>query len=110
MAHVDKAGEGTDKMETKDALTKGEVLQHKKDEPGETECLQGEASGKIDEEANVEEDETKVSDSSKVGKLQDQDISEQDLESAFIKRAESREDLQTGRRSKGRSRDDCTIS
>lgn len=109
-AHTDKAGEGTDKMETKDALTKGEVLQHKKDEPEETGCLQEEASGKTDEEANVEEDEIKVSDSKKVGKLQNQDVSEQDLESAFIKRAESREDMQGGRRNKGRSRDDCTIS
>ncbi|XP_058277356.1 leucine-rich repeat flightless-interacting protein 1 isoform X2 [Hirundo rustica] len=109
-AHTDKAGEGTDKTETKDALTKGEVLQHKKDEPEETGCLQGEASGKTDEEADVEEDEIKVSDSSKVGKLQDRDVLEQDLESAFIKRAESREDLQVGRRSKSRSRDDCTIS
>ncbi|XP_039584644.1 leucine-rich repeat flightless-interacting protein 1 isoform X8 [Passer montanus] len=109
-AHTDKAGEGTDKMETKDALTKGEVLQNKKDEPEETGCLQGKASGKADEEADVEEDEIKVSDSSKVGKLQDRDVLEQDLESAFIKRAESREDLQAGKRSKGRSRDDCTIS
>ncbi|XP_064289622.1 leucine-rich repeat flightless-interacting protein 1 isoform X7 [Passer domesticus] len=109
-AHTDKAGEGTDKMETKDALTKGEVLQNKKDEPEETGCLQGKASGKVDEEADVEEDEIKVSDSSKVGKLQDRDVLEQDLQSAFIKRAESREDLQAGKRSKGRSRDDCTIS
>ncbi|XP_058695838.1 leucine-rich repeat flightless-interacting protein 1 isoform X4 [Poecile atricapillus] len=108
--HTDKAEEGTDKMETKDALTKGEVLQHKKEEPEETGCLQGEASGKTDEEADVEEDKIKLSDSSKVGKLLDQDVSEQDLESAFIKRAESREDLQAGKRSKGRSRDDCTIS
>nr|XP_026649133.1 leucine-rich repeat flightless-interacting protein 1 isoform X2 [Zonotrichia albicollis] len=106
-AHTDKAGEGRDKMETKDALTKGgEALQHKKDEPEETGCLQGEALGKADEE----EDEIKVSDSSKVGKFQDRDVLEQDLESAFIKRAESREDLQVGKRSKGRSRDDCTIS
>ncbi|XP_030807701.1 leucine-rich repeat flightless-interacting protein 1 isoform X4 [Camarhynchus parvulus] len=109
-AHTDKAGEGTDKMETKDALAKGEVLQHKKDEPEETGCSQGEALGKADEEADVEEDEIKVSDSSKVGKFQDRDVLEQDLESAFIKRAESREDLQVGKRSKGRSRDDCTIS
>ncbi|KAM4897498.1 leucine-rich repeat flightless-interacting protein 1 isoform 2-T2 [Sylvia borin] len=109
-AHRDKVGEGTDKMETKDALIKGEVLQHKKDEPEETGCLQGGASGKTDGEADAEEDEIKVSGSSKVGKLQDQDVLEQDLESAFIKRAESREDLQGGRRSKGRSRDDCTIS
>ncbi|XP_041267669.1 leucine-rich repeat flightless-interacting protein 1 isoform X13 [Onychostruthus taczanowskii] len=109
-AHRDETGEGTDKMETKDALTKGEVLQHKKDEPEETGCLQGKALGKADEEADVEEDEIKVSDSSKVGKLQDRDVLEQDLESAFIKRAESREDLQVGKRSKGRSRDDCTIS
>ncbi|XP_068877833.1 leucine-rich repeat flightless-interacting protein 1 isoform X3 [Aphelocoma coerulescens] len=109
-AHMDKAGEGTDKMETKDALTEGEVLQHKKDEPKETWCLQGEALGKTDKEADVEEDEIKVSDSSKVEKLQDQDVLEQDLQSAGIKRAESREDLQAGRRSKGRSRDDCTIS
>ncbi|XP_032919976.1 leucine-rich repeat flightless-interacting protein 1 isoform X4 [Catharus ustulatus] len=108
--HLEKAGEGPDKMETKDALTKGEVLQHKKDEPEETQCLQGEASGKTDEEADVNEEEIKVSDSSKVGKLQNQDVLEQDLESAFIKRAESREELQAGRRSKGRSRDDCTIS
>ncbi|XP_063018743.1 leucine-rich repeat flightless-interacting protein 1 isoform X3 [Melospiza melodia melodia] len=106
-AHTDKAGEGRDKMETKDALTKGgEALQRKKDEPEETGCLQGEALGKADEE----EDEIKVSDSSKVGKFQDRDVLEQDLESAFIKRAESREDLQVGKRSKGRSRDDCTIS
>uniref|UniRef100_A0A8C5JQH0 LRR binding FLII interacting protein 1 n=1 Tax=Junco hyemalis TaxID=40217 RepID=A0A8C5JQH0_JUNHY len=106
-AHTDKAGEGRDKMETKDALTKGgEALQHKKDEPEETGCLQGEALGKADEEEN----EIKVSDSSKVGKFQDGDVLEQDLESAFIKRAESREDLQVGKRSKGRSRDDCTIS
>ncbi|XP_018863009.1 leucine-rich repeat flightless-interacting protein 1 isoform X7 [Parus major] len=109
-AHTDKAEEETDKMETKDALTKGEVLQHKKEEPEETGCLQGEASGKTDEEADVEEDKIKLSDSTKVGKLLDQDVSEQDLESAFIKRAESREDLQAGKRSKGRSRDDCTIS
>ncbi|XP_037999609.1 probable serine/threonine-protein kinase kinX [Motacilla alba alba] len=109
-AHTDKAGEGTDNMETKDALTKSEVLQHKKDEPEEAGCLQGEASGKADEVADVEEDEIKVSDSGKVGKLQDRDVLEQDLESAFIKRAESREDLQVGKRSKGRSRDDCTIS
>ncbi|XP_041316162.1 leucine-rich repeat flightless-interacting protein 1 isoform X3 [Pyrgilauda ruficollis] len=109
-AHTDETGEGTDKMETKDALTKGEVLQHKKDEPEETGCLQGKALGKADEEADVEEDEIKVSDCSKVGKLQDRDVLEQDLESAFIKRAESREDLQVGKRSKGRSRDDCTIS
>ncbi|XP_023786373.1 leucine-rich repeat flightless-interacting protein 1-like isoform X2 [Cyanistes caeruleus] len=109
-AHTDKAEEGTDKMETKDALTKGEVLQHKKEEPEETGCLQGEALGKTDEEADVEEDKIKLSDSIKVGKLLDQDVSEQDLESAFIKRAESREDLQAGKRSKGRSRDDCTIS
>ncbi|XP_066409279.1 uro-adherence factor A-like [Molothrus aeneus] len=105
-AHTDKAGEGRDKMETKDALTKGEVLQHKKDKPEETGCLQGEALGKADEE----EDEIKVSDSSRVGKFQDRDVLEQDLESAFIKRAESREDLQVGKRSKGRSREDCTIS
>ncbi|XP_059724296.1 leucine-rich repeat flightless-interacting protein 1 isoform X7 [Haemorhous mexicanus] len=111
-AHTDKAGEGTDKMETKDALTKGEVLQDKKDEPEETGCLEGEALGKADEEAeaDVEEDEIKVSDSSKVGKFQDGDVLEQDLESAFIRKAESREDLQAGKRSKGRSRDDCTIS
>ncbi|XP_077037119.1 leucine-rich repeat flightless-interacting protein 1 isoform X5 [Agelaius phoeniceus] len=105
-AHTDRAGEGRDKMETKNALTKGEVLQHKKDEPEETGCLQGQALGKADEEA----DEIKVSDSSRVGKFQDRDVLEQDLERAFIKRAESREDLQVGKRSKGRSREDCTIS
>uniref|UniRef100_A0A8C9N039 LRR binding FLII interacting protein 1 n=1 Tax=Serinus canaria TaxID=9135 RepID=A0A8C9N039_SERCA len=111
-AHTDRAGEGPDKMESKDALTKGEVLQDKKDEPEETGCLEGKALGKAAEEAEADgkEDEIKVSDSSKVGKFQDRDVLEQDLESAFIKKAESREDLQVGKRSKGRSRDDCTIS
>ncbi|XP_027533872.1 leucine-rich repeat flightless-interacting protein 1 isoform X7 [Neopelma chrysocephalum] len=109
-AHTDKAGEGTDKMGTKDALTKDDNLQHKQDEPEETGCLQGEAVWNADEKADVMEDEIKASDSNSVEKIQDESVLEQDLESAFINRAESKEDLQGSRKGRGRSRDDCTIS
>ncbi|XP_027746122.1 leucine-rich repeat flightless-interacting protein 1 isoform X3 [Empidonax traillii] len=109
-AHTDKAREGTDEMETKDALTKGDGLQHKQDEPEETGCLQGEALWNADEKADAMEDEIKVSDSDLVEKIQDENVLEQVLESAIINRAESKEDLQGGRKGRGRSRDDCTIS
>ncbi|XP_050195994.1 leucine-rich repeat flightless-interacting protein 1 isoform X9 [Myiozetetes cayanensis] len=105
-AHKDKAGEGRDEMETKDALTKGDSLQHKQDEPEETGCLQGNA----DEKADVMEDEIKAADSDLLEKIQDENVLEQVLESAIINRAESKEDLQGGRKGRGRSRDDCTIS
>lgn len=108
--HMDKAGERTDKIETEADLTADDSFQHKKgDEPEETGHLQGEASGKTDEKTDVIEDEIKASDSNKVEKTED-DVSEQDLESANNNRDESKEDSQGGRRGKGRSRDDCTIS
>ncbi|XP_064516463.1 leucine-rich repeat flightless-interacting protein 1 isoform X16 [Pseudopipra pipra] len=109
-AHTDKAGEGTDQMGTKDALTKDNSLQHKQDEPEETGCLQGEALLNADEKADVMEDEIKASDSNSMEKIQDESVLEQDLESAVINRAESKEDLQGSRKGRGRSRDDCTIS
>ncbi|XP_074001188.1 leucine-rich repeat flightless-interacting protein 1 isoform X2 [Numenius arquata] len=110
-AQTDKAGERTGKTETRDALTEDDSLQHKKgDEPEETGSLQGEASWKTDEKTDVTEDEIKASDSNKTEKILDEDVSEQDLESAGNNRDESKEDLQGGRRGKGKSRDDCTIS
>ncbi|XP_029815386.1 leucine-rich repeat flightless-interacting protein 1 [Manacus vitellinus] len=110
-AHTDKAGGGTDQMGTKDALTKDDSLQHKQDEPEETGCLQGEALWNADEKADVMEDEIKASDSNSVEKMkQGESVLEQDLESAVINRAESKEDLQGSRKGRGRSRDDCTIS
>ncbi|KAM6397257.1 uncharacterized protein J5M81_005113 isoform 15-T15 [Pluvialis apricaria] len=111
-AQMDKAGERTDKIEAKDTLTEDDNLQHKKgDEPEETGCLQGEeASWKTGEKTDVIEDEIKESDSNKVEKIPDENVSEQDLESAVNDRDESKEDLQGGRRGKGKSRDDCTIS
>ncbi|XP_071418037.1 leucine-rich repeat flightless-interacting protein 1 isoform X2 [Pithys albifrons albifrons] len=105
-AHTDKAGEGTDKMDVKDdALPEDE-----RDEPEETGSLQGEASWKTDEKADVMEVEIKASDSNTVKKILDENALEQDLESAGITRAESKEDLQGSRKGRGRSRDDCTIS
>ncbi|KAM6348209.1 leucine-rich repeat flightless-interacting protein 1 isoform 1-T1 [Alca torda] len=110
-AQTDKARERTDKIETKDALTEDDSLQHKKgDEPEEAGRLQGEASWKPDEKTDVMEDEIKASDSNKVEKIPDENVSEQDLESDGNNRDESKEDLQGGRRGKGKSRDDCTIS
>lgn len=108
---TDEAGERTDKVETEDALTEDDSLQHKKGgEPEETGRLQGEASWKTDEKTDVMEDEIKASDSNKAEKIPDENVSEQDLESADNNRDESKEDLQGGRRGKGKSRDDCTIS
>ncbi|XP_071667396.1 leucine-rich repeat flightless-interacting protein 1 isoform X5 [Patagioenas fasciata] len=110
-AQMDKAGERTDNIETEAALTADDSFQHRKgDEPEETGHLQGEASWKTDEKTDVIEDEIKASDSNKVEKIEDDDVSEQDLEIASNNRDESKEDSQGGRRGKGRSRDDCTIS
>ncbi|XP_074883976.1 leucine-rich repeat flightless-interacting protein 1 isoform X6 [Buteo buteo] len=110
-AQTDEAGERTDKIETKDALTEDDSLQHKKgDEPEETGCLEGEASWKTDEKTDVIEDEIKSSDSNKVEKIADENVLEQDLETAGNNRDESKEDLQSGRRGKGKPRDDCIIS
>ena len=110
-AQTDEAGKRTDKIETKDALTEDDSLQHKKgDEPEEAGRLQGEASQKTDETTDVMEDEIKESDSNKVEKIPDENVSEQDLESAGNNKDDSKEDLQGGRRGKGKSRDDCTIS
>ncbi|KAM7096613.1 leucine-rich repeat flightless-interacting protein 1 isoform 17-T22 [Ciconia maguari] len=108
---ADEARERTDKTETEDALTEDGSLQHTKgDEPEETGCLQAEASWKTDEKTDVMEDEIKASDSNKVEKIPDENVLEQDLASAGNNRDESKEDLQGGRRGKGKSRDDCTIS
>ncbi|KAM6132069.1 leucine-rich repeat flightless-interacting protein 1 isoform 1-T1 [Phoenicopterus ruber ruber] len=110
-AQTDEAGERTDKTETEDALTEDDSLQHEKgDEPEEMGCLEGEASRKTAEKTDVIEDEIKASDSNEVEKIPDENVSEQDLESAGSNRDESKEDLQGGRRGKGKSRDDCTIS
>ncbi|KAJ7419560.1 leucine-rich repeat flightless-interacting protein 1 isoform X8 [Willisornis vidua] len=97
-AHTDKAGEGTDKMDIKDNA----LPEDKRDEPEETGSLQGEASWKTDEKTDVMEDEIKASDSNTVKKILDENALEQDLESAGITRAESKEDLQGSR--KGRDR------
>ncbi|XP_026708922.1 leucine-rich repeat flightless-interacting protein 1 isoform X8 [Athene cunicularia] len=106
-AQTDEAGERTDKIETEDALTEDGSLQHKKgDELDKTGCLQEETGERTD----VMEDEIKASVSNKVEKVPDENVSEQELESTGNNRDESREDLQGGRRGKGKSRDDCTIS
>ncbi|XP_074685877.1 leucine-rich repeat flightless-interacting protein 1 isoform X4 [Strix aluco] len=110
-AQTDEAGERTDKIETEDALTEDGSLQHKKgDELDETGCLQEETSWKTGERTDVMEDEIKASGSNKVEKVPDENVLEQELESAGNNRDESREDLQGGRRGKGKSRDDCTVS
>ncbi|XP_030342070.1 leucine-rich repeat flightless-interacting protein 1 isoform X6 [Strigops habroptila] len=106
-AQTDEAGEGGGRIETEDILTKDDSLQHKKaDEPEET----GEALWKAEEKTDVMEDEIKASDSNKVENIPDENVMEQDLESAGNNRDESKEDLRSGRRGKGKSRDDCTIS
>ncbi|XP_032046144.1 leucine-rich repeat flightless-interacting protein 1 isoform X2 [Aythya fuligula] len=107
-AQAREAGKRTGEIETEVPSTEDDSLRHKNgDESGEAGHLQGEASSlKTDEKADVLEDESKASDSNEVEKVPD--VSEQDLESAY--RAESKEDLQGGRRGKGKSRDDCTIS
>ncbi|XP_075612095.1 leucine-rich repeat flightless-interacting protein 1 isoform X29 [Balearica regulorum gibbericeps] len=109
-AQTEEARERTDKIETKGALTEDDSLQHEKDEPKETRSLQEEASWKTEEKTNVMEDEIKASDCNEVDKIPDENVLEQDLESAGNNRDESKEDVQGGRRGKGKSRDDCTIS
>lgn len=105
-AQTDEAGE-EGKLETEDIWTKDDSLQHKKaDEPEET----GEASWNSEEKTDVMEDEIKASDSNKVEKIPDENVMEQDLESAGNNSDESKEDVRSGRRGKGKSRDDCTIS
>lgn len=110
-AQTDKAGGRTDEIETKDALTEDDSLQHKeRDEPEETGRLQGEGSWKTDEKTDVMEDEIKASDPNKVEQIPDESVLEEDLESASNKRDESKEDLQGGRKGRGKSREDCTVS
>ncbi|KAM6269054.1 leucine-rich repeat flightless-interacting protein 1 isoform 2-T2 [Porphyrio hochstetteri] len=106
---TEEARERTDK--TEGALTEEDGLQCKKgDEPEETGHLQGEASQKADEKTDVMEEEIKASDSNEVEKTPNENVLDQDLESSGGSRDESKEDLQGGRKGKGRSRDDCTIS
>ncbi|XP_021255442.1 leucine-rich repeat flightless-interacting protein 1 isoform X5 [Numida meleagris] len=111
-AQAGGAGETAAKIETSDTLTEGDSLQHKKgDEPEETGHSQEEASSsKTDEKADVMADENKASDSDEVEKVTDENVLEQDLENAGSNRAESKEDLRGGRKGKGKSKDDCTIS
>ncbi|XP_061858233.1 leucine-rich repeat flightless-interacting protein 1 isoform X2 [Colius striatus] len=110
-AQTDEAGERTDKIETKDAFIEDDSWQRKTgDKPEETGCLQGEASWKTDEKTDVMEDELKASDPNEEKKITDENVSEQDLESAGNNRDQSKEDLQGSRRGKGKSRDDCAIS
>lgn len=110
-AQTDESGGRTDKIETKDALTEDDSLQHKeRDEPEETGHLQGGASWKTDENTDVMEDEIKASDSNKVEQIPDKSLLEEDLESAGNKRDESKEDLQGSRKGRGKSREDCTVS
>ncbi|XP_065606956.1 leucine-rich repeat flightless-interacting protein 1 isoform X6 [Cyrtonyx montezumae] len=101
------AGERTGETETSNTLTEGDSLQSEEgDGSEETGCLQEEAASvKSDGKAEVLEGENKASDSN-----EGEDVLGQDLGSAGSSRAESREDLRGGRKGKGKSRDDCTIS
>ncbi|XP_010711576.1 leucine-rich repeat flightless-interacting protein 1 isoform X10 [Meleagris gallopavo] len=112
IAQTGEAGERTGKIETIDALTEGDSLQHKKgNESEETGHLQEEASAlKTDKKADVVADENKASDSNEVENAPGENVLEQDLESAGCNRAESKEDLRGGRKGKGKSKDDCTMS
>uniref|UniRef100_A0A8V0YEP0 LRR binding FLII interacting protein 1 n=1 Tax=Gallus gallus TaxID=9031 RepID=A0A8V0YEP0_CHICK len=107
-AQTGEAGEGSGKIETSDTLTEDDSLQHKEgNESEETELSQEEASAlETDEKADVLADEDKASDPNEVEK----EPGEQDLESAGCSRAESKEDLRGGRKGKGKSKDDCTMS
>uniref|UniRef100_A0A8C9ENL6 LRR binding FLII interacting protein 1 n=1 Tax=Pavo cristatus TaxID=9049 RepID=A0A8C9ENL6_PAVCR len=111
-AQTGEAGERTGKIETSGTLTEDDSLQHKKgNESEETGHLQEEASAlKTAEKADVLADENQASDSNEVEKAPGENVLEQDLESAGCNRAESKEDLRGGRKGKGRSRDDCTMS
>ncbi|XP_052530550.1 leucine-rich repeat flightless-interacting protein 1 isoform X10 [Tympanuchus pallidicinctus] len=111
-AQTGEAGERTGKIETMDTLTEGDSLQHKKgNESEETGHLQEEASAlKTDGKADVLAGENKASDSNEAEKAPGENVPEQDLESAGCNRAESKEDLRGGRKGKGKSKDDCTMS
>ncbi|XP_042678450.1 leucine-rich repeat flightless-interacting protein 1 isoform X3 [Centrocercus urophasianus] len=111
-AQTGEAGERTGKIETMDTLTEGDSLQHKKgNESEETGRLQEEASAlKTDEKADVLAGENKASDSNEAEKAPSENVPEQDLETAGCNRAESKEDLRGGRKGKGKSKDDCTMS
>ncbi|OXB61694.1 hypothetical protein ASZ78_000719 [Callipepla squamata] len=101
------AGERTGEMETSDALTGGDSLQSEEgDGSEETGRLQEEAASvKPDGKAEVLRGENRASDPN-----EGENVLGQDLGSAGSNRAESREDLRGGRKGKGKSRDDCTIS
>ncbi|XP_042730877.1 leucine-rich repeat flightless-interacting protein 1 isoform X4 [Lagopus leucura] len=111
-AQTGEEGERTGKIETMDTLTEGDSLQHNKgNESEETGRLQEEASAlKTDEKADVLAGENKASDSNEAEKAPGENVPEQDLESAGCNRAESKEDLRGGRKGKGKSKDDCTMS
>ncbi|XP_048810061.1 leucine-rich repeat flightless-interacting protein 1 isoform X2 [Lagopus muta] len=111
-AQTGEEGDRTGKIETMDTLTEGDSLQHNKgNESEETGRLQEEASAlKTDEKADVLAGENKASDSNEAEKAPGENVPEQDLESAGCNRAESKEDLRGGRKGKGKSKDDCTMS
>ncbi|XP_072197407.1 leucine-rich repeat flightless-interacting protein 1 isoform X7 [Excalfactoria chinensis] len=110
-APTGEAGERTGKTETSDTLTEDDVLQRKKGNESETGHSQEEASAlKTDEKADVSAEGNEASDSNEVEKAPGDSGLEQDLESAGCNRAESKEDLRGGRKGKGKSRDDCTMS
>ncbi|XP_031460414.1 leucine-rich repeat flightless-interacting protein 1 isoform X2 [Phasianus colchicus] len=111
-AQPGEAGERTGKIETIDTLTEDDSSQHEKgNESEETGHLQEEASAlKTDKKADELADENKASDSNDVEKAPGENVLEQDLESAGCNRAESKEDLRGGRKGKGKSKDDCTMS
>ncbi|XP_064371442.1 leucine-rich repeat flightless-interacting protein 1 isoform X2 [Dromaius novaehollandiae] len=112
VAQTGETGEGRGNIETEDTSTEDDSLQHKKE--GETEesgHLLGKASSqKTDEKASALEDGSEASDSNDLEKIPDENVLEQDLESAGNNRDESKEDLQSGRRGKGKSKEDCTVS
>ncbi|XP_015723533.1 leucine-rich repeat flightless-interacting protein 1 isoform X20 [Coturnix japonica] len=111
-APTGEAGERTGKIKTSDTLTKDDGLQHKEgNESEEAGHSQEEASAlKTDEKADVSAEGNEASDSNEVEKAPGDSGLEQDLESAGCNRAESKEDLRGGRKGKGKSRDDCTVS
>ncbi|XP_068803915.1 leucine-rich repeat flightless-interacting protein 1 isoform X4 [Struthio camelus] len=112
VAQTGEIVEGRGNVDTEDTLTGDDSLQHKNEgETEETGHAQGKASSqKTDEEADVLEDKREASDSNDLEKMTDENVLEQDLEGAGNNREESKEDLQSGRRGKGKSKDDCTIS
>ncbi|XP_067154816.1 leucine-rich repeat flightless-interacting protein 1 isoform X2 [Apteryx mantelli] len=111
-APMGETGEGRGNVETEDTSTEDDSLEHKKEgETEETRPLQGKASAeKTDEKADALEDRSEASDSNDLEKTPDENVLEEDLESAGNNRDESKEDLQSGRRGKGKSKEDCTIS